>query len=55
MRVVLEVGNKEVEIEDNTNPYPTADEKKMFLKILEDAMHAVGYKITDFLDLEDKN
>lgn len=52
MRVVLEVGNKTVELEDNTSPYPTADEKKMFLKIVEDALKAVGYSVKDFLDDE---
>lgn len=50
MRVLLEVNNKTVDLEDNTNPYPTADEKKMFLKIVEDALNAVGYKVTDFLE-----
>lgn len=49
MRVQLEVGNKTVDVEDNTNPYQTASEKKMFLTLLRDALKAVGYTEIDLL------
>lgn len=52
MRVVLEVGNKTVELENNVDHYPTAEEKKMFLELVESALKAVGYSVKDFFDDE---
>lgn len=50
MRVQLEVSNKTVDIEDTTNPYPTAQGKTMFLDILHIALDGVGITIKDITD-----
>ncbi len=49
MRVQLEVGNHSVDVENSTNPYPTAEESQMFFDLLKGALEAIGYSELEML------
>lgn len=50
MRIVFELGNKVIEIENNADVYPTAEEKSMFLEMLDTALDAVNISGEDLTD-----
>lgn len=49
MRVQLEVGDHTVDVENNMNPYPTAEQDQMFFDLLKGALQSVGYSELDML------
>jgi len=49
MRVQLEVGNRSVDVENNADVYPTAEENQMFFDLLRRGLMALGYTELEML------
>lgn len=50
MRVQLEVGNKNIDLENRLDVYKTDSENDLFLGLVRDALVALGYSEVDLLD-----
>ena len=50
MRVQLEVGGKNIDLENRLDEYRTASENDLFLGLVRDALVALGYSEVDLLD-----
>ena len=50
MRVQLEVGNKNIDLENRLDAYKTDSEKDLFLGLVRDALVAMGYSEVDLLN-----
>ena len=50
MRVQLEVGNKNIDLENRLHAYRTDSENDLFLGLVRDALVALGYSEVDLLD-----
>ena len=50
MRVQLEVGNKNIDLENRLDAYKTDSENDLFLGLVRDALVAMGYSEVDLLD-----
>lgn len=50
MRVQLEVGSKEIDLNNRLDVYKTADEDSLFLGLVRDALIALGYSEVDLLE-----
>ena len=50
MRVQLEVGNKNIDLENRLDSYRTDSEDDLFLGLVRDALVALGYSEVDLLD-----
>ena len=50
MRVQLEVGNKNIDLENRLDVYKTDSENDLFLGLVRDALVAMGYSEIDLLD-----
>lgn len=50
MRILFELGNKTIDIENNADVYPTAEEKSMFLEMLDNALDAVEISGEEMMD-----
>ena len=50
MRVQLEVGNKNIDLENRLDVYKTDSENDLFLGLVRDALVAMGYSEVDLLD-----
>ena len=50
MRVQLEVGNKNIDLENRLYVYKTDSEDDLFLGLVRDALVAMGYSEVDLID-----
>ena len=50
MRVQLEVGNKNIDLENRLDVYKTDSENDLFLGLVRDALVAMGYSDVDLLN-----
>lgn len=50
MRVQLEVGNKNIDLENRLDVYKTDSENDLFLGLVRDALVAMGYSEVDLLN-----
>lgn len=50
MRVQLEVGNKNIDLENRLDVYKTDSEDDLFLGLVRDALVAMGYSEVDLLN-----
>lgn len=49
MRVQLEVGNKDIDLQNRLDHYRTDDENELFLGLVRDALVALGYTELDLI------